>query len=190
MTPLESRRPNPTAAHQSDCALLERIAGRDAGAVGELTIGTAAAVRLILRIVRDRREAEEFCKRFSSGVEPGGTYNPGLGLRRMAGRHRAKSGDRSPPGKQRPQTRDRVGAHRRESNENPETDALVASSSRAIRQASRLFRASSVSDRGGIFPRFTIPSLPTAQAAARTVKTYSHRPPGASRTVGTIGVEQ
>ena len=127
-----------TAAHQSDCALLERIAGRDAGAVGELYDRHSRLLYgLILRIVRDRSEAEEILQEvFVLVWNRVTTYNPGLGppaawLVGIA-RNRAIDRLRANSARRRAIESARIDV---ESNENPETDALVGEQQRAIRQA-------------------------------------------------------
>ena len=127
-----------TAAHQSDCALLERIAGRDAEAVGELYDRHSRLLYgLILRIVRDRSEAEEILQEvFVLVWNRVATYNPGLGppaawLVGIA-RNRAIDRLRANSARRRAIESARIDV---ESNENPETDAVVGEQQRAIRQA-------------------------------------------------------
>ena len=127
-----------TAATQSDCALLERIAGRDAGAVGELYDRHSRLLYgLILRIVRDRSEAEEILQEVFVVVwNRVTTYNPGLGppaawLVGIA-RNRAIDRLRANAARRRAIESARIEV---ESNENPEADALVGEQQRAIRQA-------------------------------------------------------
>lgn len=66
---------------QTDVALLGRVATRDAGAVGELYDRHSRLLfGLILRIVRDRSEAEEVLQEVFVGVwNRVATYNPVLG---------------------------------------------------------------------------------------------------------------
>ena len=127
-----------TAAHQSDVALLERIAGRDAGAVGELYDRHSRLLYgLILRIVRDRSEAEEILQEvfvlvwnrvatYNAALGPPAAWLVGIARNRAIDRLRANSARRraieSAPIEV-------------ESNENPETDAVVGEQQRAIRQA-------------------------------------------------------
>jgi RNA polymerase sigma-70 factor (ECF subfamily) len=127
-----------TAAGQPDFALLERIAGRDAGAVGELYDRHSRLLYgLILRIVRDRSEAEEILQEvFVLVWNRVATYNPGLGppaawLVGIA-RNRAIDRLRANSARRRAIESARIDV---ESNENPETDALVSEQQRAIRQA-------------------------------------------------------
>jgi RNA polymerase sigma-70 factor (ECF subfamily) len=127
-----------TAAHQSDCALLERIAGRDAEAVGELYDRHSRLLYgLILRIVRDRSEAEEILQEvFVLVWNRVTTYNPGLGppaawLVGIA-RNRAIDRLRANSARRRAIESARIDV---ESNENPETDAQVGEQQKAIRQA-------------------------------------------------------
>ena len=127
-----------TAAHQADFALLERIAGRDAGAVGELYDRHSRLLYgLILRIVRDRSEAEEILQEvFVQVWNRVTTYNPGLGppaawLVGIA-RNRAIDRLRANSARRRAIESARIDV---ESTENPETDAVVGEQQRAIRQA-------------------------------------------------------
>jgi RNA polymerase sigma-70 factor (ECF subfamily) len=127
-----------TAASQPDLVLLERIARRDAGAVGELYDRHSRLLYgLILRIVRDRSEAEEILQEvFVLVWNRVATYNPGLGppaawLVGIA-RNRAIDRLRANSARRRAIESARIEV---ESNENPETDALVGEQQRAIRQA-------------------------------------------------------
>ena len=119
-------------------ALLERIAGRDAAAVGELYDRHSRLLYgLILRIVRDRAEAEEILQEvFVLVWNRVATYNPGLGppaawLVGIA-RNRAIDRLRANSARRRAIESARLDV---ESNENPETDALVGEQQAAIRQA-------------------------------------------------------
>lgn len=127
-----------TAASQPDFALLDRIAGRDAGAVGELYDRHSRLLYgLILRIVRDRSEAEEILQEvFVLVWNRVATYNPGLGppaawLVGIA-RNRAIDRLRANSARRRAIESARIDV---ESNESPETDASLGEQQRAIRQA-------------------------------------------------------
>jgi len=127
-----------TAAHQSDFALLERIAGRDAGAVGELYDRHSRLLYgLILRIVRDRSEAEEILQEvFVLVWNRVATYNPALGppAAWLVGIARNRAIDRLRANSARRRAIESAPIEV-ESNENPETDAVVGEQQRAIRQA-------------------------------------------------------
>ena len=127
-----------TAAHQSDFALLERIAGRDAGAVGELYDRHSRLLYgLILRIVRDRSEAEEILQEvFVLVWNRVTTYNPALGppAAWLVGIARNRAIDRLRANSARRRAIESAPIEV-ESNENPETDAVVGEQQRAIRQA-------------------------------------------------------
>ena len=127
-----------TATGQPDVALLDRIAGRDAGAVGELYDRHSRLLYgLILRIVRDRSEAEEILQEvFVLVWNRVATYNPGLGppaawLVGIA-RNRAIDRLRANSARRRAIESARIDV---ESHENPESDAVLGEQQRAIRQA-------------------------------------------------------
>ena len=127
-----------TAASLPDYALLERIAGRDAGALGELYDRHSRLLYgLILRIVRDRSEAEEILQEvFVLVWNRVATYSPGLGppVAWLVGIARNRAIDRLRAN----------GARRRaiesarievESKEDPEADAAGGEQQMAIRHA-------------------------------------------------------
>ena len=125
-------------ASQPDFALLERIAARDAAAVGELYDRHSRLLyRLILRILRDRGEAEEILQEvFVLVWNRVATYNPELGppaawLVGIA-RNRAIDRLRANSARRRAIASIRIDV---ESNESPETDASLGEEQRAIRQA-------------------------------------------------------
>lgn len=123
---------------ESDFVLLERIAARDEAAVGELYDRHSRLLYgLILRILRDRGEAEEVLQEvFVSVWNRVATYNAGLGppaawLVGIA-RNRAIDRLRANSARSRAIASVRVEV---ESRENPERDASLGEEQRAIRHA-------------------------------------------------------
>jgi RNA polymerase sigma-70 factor (ECF subfamily) len=127
----------PPASHP-DFALLERIAARDAAAVGELYDRHSRLLYgLILRILRDRGEAEEILQEvFVLVWNRVATYNPGLGppAAWLVGIARNRAIDRLRANSARRRAIESVRVDV-ESNESPETDASLGEEQRAIRQA-------------------------------------------------------
>ena len=125
-------------ASQPDSVLLERIAARDAAAVGELYDRHSRLLYgLIVRILRDRGEAEEILQEvFVLVWNRVATYNPGLGppAAWLVGIARNRAIDRLRANSARRRAIESVRVDV-ESNESPETDALVGEQQRAIRQA-------------------------------------------------------
>jgi RNA polymerase sigma-70 factor (ECF subfamily) len=125
-------------ASPPDFALLERIAARDAAAVGELyDRHNRLLYSLILRILRDRGEAEEILQEvFVLVWNRVATYNPGLGCPAawLVGIARNRAIDRLRANSARRRAIESIPVDMA-SNESPETGASVGEEQRAIRQA-------------------------------------------------------
>jgi RNA polymerase sigma-70 factor (ECF subfamily) len=125
-------------ASQLDSVLLERIAARDAAAVGELYDRHSRLLYgLILRILADRGEAEEILQEvFVLVWNRAATYNPGLGppAAWLVGIARNRAIDRLRANSARRRAFESVRVDV-ESNESPETNASLGEEQRAIRQA-------------------------------------------------------
>lgn len=128
----------PPPASQPDLALFERIAARDAAAVGELYDRHSRLLYgLILRILRDRGEAEEILQEvFVLVWKRVATYDPGLGppAAWLVGIARNRAIDRLRANRARRRAIESVRLDV-ESNESPETDASLGEEQRAIRRA-------------------------------------------------------